>query len=62
MLAAVLGAPTYLWVASRWQRFGVATVSIGILAWLMQLWNRPEWYYQGAAEEIGIIGVIPRIN
>jgi len=106
MLAAVLGAPTYLWVASRWQRFGVATVfalvlaavllpmgeidatqaalmvvigvvsdvvrqvlgnnqkssafiaypilPLGILAWLMKLWTNSEWYYQGAAEEIGI--------
>ena len=26
VLAAVLGAPTYLWAASRWQRFGVATL------------------------------------
>ncbi len=106
MLAAVLGAPTYFWVASRWQRFGVATVfalvlaavllpmgeidatqaalmvvigvvsdvvrqvlgnnqkssafiaypilPLGILAWLMKLWTNSEWYYQGAAEEIGI--------
>ena len=106
MLAAVLGAPTYLWVASRWQRFGVATVfalvlaavllpmgeidyiqavlmvitgvvsdvvrqvlgndqktsaliaypilPLGILAWLMKLWSNSEWYYNGAAEEIGI--------
>lgn len=105
MLAAVLGAPTYLWVASRWQRFGVATVfalvlaavllpmgeidylqailmvaagvisdvvrhvlgnnqktsvfiaypilPLGILAWLMKLWTNSEWYYNGAAEEIG---------
>ena len=105
MLAAVLGAPTYLWVASRWQRFGVATVfalvlaavllpmgeidylqavlmvaagvisdvvrhvlgnnqttsvfiaypilPLGILAWLMKLWSNSEWYYNGAAEEIG---------
>ena len=105
MLAAVLGAPTYLWVASRWQQFGVATVfalvlaavllpmgeidylqailmvtagvisdvvrhvlgnnqktsvfiaypilPLGILAWLMKLWTNSEWYYNGAAEEIG---------
>ena len=105
MLAAVFGAPTYLWVASRWQRFGVATVfalvlaavllpmgeidniqavlmviigvvsdvvrqvlgndqktsaliaypilPLGILAWLMKLWTNSEWYYNGAAEEIG---------
>lgn len=105
MLAAVLGAPTYLWVASRWQWFGVATVfalvlaavllpmgeidylqailmvaagvisdvvrqvlgnnqktsvfiaypilPLGILAWLMKLWTNSEWYYNGAAEEIG---------
>ena len=32
MLAAVFGAPTYLWVASRWQRFGVATVFALVLA------------------------------
>ena len=30
MLAAVLGAPTYLWVASRWQRFGVVAGYIAI--------------------------------
>ena len=105
MLAAVLGAPTYLWVALRWQQFGVATVfalvlaavllpmgeidylqailmvaagvisdvvrhvldnnqktsvfiaypilPLGILAWLMKLWTNSEWYYNGAAEEIG---------
>lgn len=105
VLAAVLGAPSYLWAASRWQRFGVATLfalvlavillvmgeidvtqsllmvavgiasdvirqvigttykrsillaypvlSLGILVWLMKLWTNSEWYYQGAAEEIG---------
>ena len=26
VLAAVLGAPSYAWAASRWQRFGVATL------------------------------------
>ena len=105
VLAAVLGAPSYLWAASRWQRFGVATLfalvlavillvmgeidvtqsllmvavgtasdvirqvigttykrsillaypvlPLGILVWLMKLWTNSEWYYQGAAEEIG---------
>ena len=105
-LAAILGAPSYLWAASRWQRFGVATLfsvlfsvilfsmgeiniiqtalmiivgfvsddvrqlvgnkseqgalfaypvlSLGVIAWLMKLWTDSEWYYQGAAEEIGI--------
>ena len=104
VLAAVLGAPTYLWAASRWQRFGVATLfsalfvvlllsmgeicfpqcvlmvaagfisdvirqvlgnnqktsafiaypilPLGVIAWLMQLWNHTEWYCKGAAEEI----------
>jgi hypothetical protein len=104
-LAAILGAPSYLWAASRWQRFGVATLfalvlavvllvmgeidvtqsllmvavgiasdvirqvigttykrsillaypvlPLGILVWLMKLWTDSEWYYQGAAEEIG---------
>ena len=105
VLAAVLGAPSYLWAASRWQRFGVGTLfafvlavvllvmgeidvtqyllmvvvglasdvvrqvigttykrsillaypvlPLGILVWLMKLWTDSEWYYQGAAEEIG---------
>ena len=105
VLAAVLGAPSYLWAASRWQRFGVASLfalvlavillvmgeidvtqsllmvavglasdvvrqvigttykrsillaypvlPLGILVWLMKLWTDSEWYYQGAAEEIG---------
>ena len=105
-LAAILGAPSYLWAASRWQRFGVATLfalvlavillvmgeidvtqsllmvavgiasdvirqvicttykrsillaypilPLGILVWLMKLWTASEWYYQGAAEEIGV--------
>lgn len=104
VLAAVLGAPSYLWAASRWQRFGVATLfsvlftalllsmgeiyfpqcvlmvaagfisdvvrqvlgnnqkisafiaypilPLGVIAWLMQLWNHTEWYCKGAAEEI----------
>lgn len=106
VLAAIFGAPSYLWAASRWQRFGVATLfsvlfaalllsmgeinflqcilmvaagmvsdtirqlmgnkskqavffaypvlSLGVIAWLMKLWTDSEWYYQGAAEEIGI--------
>ena len=105
VLAAILGAPSYLWAASRWQRFGVATLfsvvfavpllfmgeinivqtalmvvlgvvsdavrqiignkqkrgvffaypilSLGVVVWLMKLWTDSEWYYQGAAEEIG---------
>ena len=106
VLAAIFGAPSSLWAASRWQRFGVATLfsvlfaalllsmgeinfpqcilmvaaglvsdtirqlmgnkskqavffaypvlSLGVIAWLMKLWIDSEWYYQGAAEEIGI--------
>ena len=105
ILAAILSAPSYLWAASRWQRFGVASLfalvlavillvmgeidvtqyllmvvvglasdvvrqvigttykrsillaypvlPLGILVWLMKLWTDSEWYYQGAAEEIG---------
>jgi hypothetical protein len=104
-LAAILGVPSYLWAASKWQRFGVATLfalvlaavllpmgeidyrqavlmmavgiasdvvrqiignhqkqgillaypvlPLGIIVWLMKLWTDSEWYYQGAAEEIG---------
>lgn len=106
VLAAILGAPSYLWAASRWQRFGIATLfalilavillvmgeidvtqsllmgavgiasdmvrlvtgptyrrsillaypvlPLGILVWLMMLWTNSEWYYQGAAKEIGV--------
>ena len=32
VLAAVLGAPSYLWAASRWQRFGVASLFALVLA------------------------------
>ena len=105
ILAAILSAPFYLWAASRWQRFGVASLfalvlavillvmgeidvtqsllmvavgiasdvvrqaignthkrsillaypvlPLGIIVWLMKLWTASEWYYQGAAEEIG---------
>lgn len=105
VLAAILGAPSYLWAASRWQQFGMGTLfslilavvlllmgeidftqtllmmavgivsdvvrqmisnhqkrgilmaysilPLGIIAWLMKLWTNSEWYYQGAAEEIG---------
>ena len=105
VLAAVLGAPSYLWAVSRWQRFGIATLfsvifavlllsmgeidltqtalmvvagvvsdavrqiignnlkrgtfyaypilSLGVIVWIMKLWTDSEWYYQGAAEEIG---------
>ena len=28
-------------------------LSLGIIVWLMKLWTASEWYYQGAAEEIG---------
>ena len=106
ILAAILGVPSYLWAASKWQRFGVASLfalvlaivllvmgeidvtqsllkvavgiasdvvrqvigtaykrsillaypvlPLGILVWLMKLWTAPEWYYQGAVEEIGV--------
>ena len=32
VLAAVLGAPSYLWAANRWQRFGVGTLFALVLA------------------------------
>lgn len=34
-LAAILGVPSYLWAASRWQRFGVATLFAAALALLL---------------------------
>jgi len=29
-------------------------LSIGVIAWILPLWTRTEWYYQGAAEELGV--------
>ena len=37
VLAAIFGAPSYLWAASRWQRFGVATLFSVVLAALLLL-------------------------
>ena len=28
--------------------------SIGVIAWILPLWTRTEWYYQGASEELGV--------
>ena len=33
--------------------FAYPVLSLGVIAWLMKLWTDSEWYYQGAAEEIG---------
>jgi len=105
VVAAFLGAFSYYGVASRWQKFGAATLlsialgglllalgecdiervslmvaagiisdvvrqaisnqtpegqalafpvlSIGVIAWVLPLWTRTEWYYQGAIGEMG---------
>lgn len=38
VLAAIFGAPSYLWAASRWQRFGVATLfSVLFVALLLSM-------------------------
>lgn len=29
-------------------------LSIGVIAWILPLWTRTEWYYNGAAEELGL--------
>lgn len=106
IIAALLAAFSYYWIASRWQKFGVATLlslvlalillamgefewqesllmmatgiasdvvrqfvgnttqkgmtlaypllPVGIIAWTLPLWTRTQWYYDGAAEELGI--------
>jgi putative ECF transporter S component (TIGR02185 family) len=28
--------------------------AIGVIAWILPLWTRTEWYYQGATEELGV--------
>jgi len=36
------------------QSLAYPILSIGVIAWILPLWTRTEWYYQGAAEELGI--------
>jgi len=38
----------------RGQSLAYPILSIGVIAWILPLWTRTEWYYQGAAEELGI--------
>ena len=28
-------------------------LAIGVISWLLPLWTRTQWYYDGAAEELG---------
>ncbi|MCR4860046.1 MAG: MptD family putative ECF transporter S component [Bacteroidales bacterium] len=106
VLAALVAAGPYFWLAARWQKFGVGTflallvclfcllsgegggtlskvvilgggilsdlvrlvvgnasikgvrtayplLAIGNIGWIISLWTRPEWYYEGAIEEMG---------
>ena len=105
VLAAILAAGPYFWLAARWQKFGVGTfcsllvclfclatgeaggwlskvlfvgcgilsdvirlalgngsrkalfiaypvLAIGNIGWIIRLWSAPEWYYQGALDEM----------
>lgn len=36
------------------QSLAYPVLSIGVIAWILPLWTRTEWYYQGATEEIGV--------
>ena len=38
----------------RGQLLAYPILSIGVIAWILPLWTRTEWYYQGATEEIGV--------
>ena len=106
VIAALLGAGAYFWLAARWQKFGVGTfaavlvclfclatgeaagflskaiivaggiiadvvklivgnaskkglyaaypfLAIGNIGWIVNLWTRPQWYIDGAVEEMG---------
>lgn len=37
----------------RGQLLAYPVLSIGVIAWILPLWTRTEWYYQGATAEIG---------
>ncbi len=45
-----------------WAFFSVLTalhaayplLAIGNIGWIINLWTRPEWYVEGAAEEMGL--------
>jgi len=106
ILAALLAAGPYFWLAARWQKFGVGTLcaalvcmfclitgeasgflskamilagglladgvrlwlgnhtkkalyvaypvlAVGNIGWIINLWTRPQWYVDGAVEEMG---------
>jgi len=106
VLAALLAAGPYFWLAARWQKFGAGTfmallvclfcfasgeaggtlskvlilgggilsdvvrlavnnhtvkglraayplLAIGNIGWVVNLWAKPEWYHDGAVEEMG---------
>lgn len=36
------------------QAWAYPILSIGVIAWILPLWTRTEWYYQGATEELGV--------
>ena len=38
----------------RGQLLAYPILSIGVIGWILPLWTRTEWYYQGATEEIGV--------
>lgn len=38
----------------RGQSLAYPILSIGVIAWILPLWTRTEWYYQGATAEIGV--------
>ena len=66
-LAAILGAPSYMWAASRWQRFGVAIQNIpegAIISMPMRAAGNSQWKsfvlgsLSGAVDPIGAVAVL----
>ena len=60
VLAAILGAPSYLWAASRWQQFGVGTLFSLILAVILLVMGEIDFTQTLLMVAVGIVSDVVR--
>ena len=60
VLAAILGAPSYLWAARRWQRFGVATLFALVLAVVLLVMGEIDFVQMLLMVAVGLISDVVR--
>ena len=57
MMAVGIASDVVRQIIGNHQKQGILlaypVLPLGIIVWLMKLWTDSEWYYHGAAEEIG---------